>query len=198
VRTVAAVLFTLGVRARGAGIVAALAGYAVYSQEPFAFIFTLHGLYLATVLLAAGDAPASLALRPAPSLGRAAQRSSVWLLRAFVLSIYAWSALAKLNEQWLSGDTLRALHEDHAATGRLSDWLFATPASCRGAAWLAVFVEGSLPPLLAWRPTRPAALVLACGLHAAFEVTVHPDVFGWVMVTLLVAFWPGTDAVTSG
>ena len=38
-----------------------------------------------------------------------------------------------------------------------------------------------------------ATAVVACVLHASLELTVHPDVFGLVMVALLSAFWP-TDA----
>lgn len=193
-RTVAAVLFTLGIGARAAGVVASLSAYAVYSQEPFAFIFTLHVLYLATLLLAIGDATGALALRPTPV---ASPRSSVLLIRAFVISIYAWSAIAKVRPQWLSGYTLLALHEDGAATGALAAWLLATPASCRAVAWATLVVEASLPVLL-WRPrTRPVGILVACALHAAFELTMHPDVFGWVMVALLTAFWPASRLGTS-
>src|SRR6266478_5808216 len=50
-RTVAAVLFTLGIWTRWAGLVCGLAGYVVVSQNPFGFFFTVHLLYQAAILL---------------------------------------------------------------------------------------------------------------------------------------------------
>ena len=96
-RTVAAALFCAGIFARPAGIAAALLGYVVWSQEPFSFIFTLHTLYLSTALLALTDARSP--------------RSSIALMRAFIVSIYAWSALGKLHHRWLDGSVLRTLRD---------------------------------------------------------------------------------------
>ena len=52
------------------------------------------------------------------------------------------------------------------------------------------FLEAALVPLLVYRRTRVAGIVIACMLHAVFELSMHPDVFGWLMVGLLVVFWP--------
>jgi hypothetical protein len=185
-RTMAACLFTLGVFTRSMGLVAAACAYAVYAQEPFAFIFTLHVLYMSTALLALTDARASVALRPSPPQSPS---SSLALVRAFVVSIYAWSAIAKLKSSWLSGATLAALYEDRYATGPLADALF-TPSRVRMTACAVVIVEASLGPLLLARRTRLAGILLACIMHGLFEVTFHPDVFGWIMTALLLSFFP--------
>src|SRR5258706_3394402 len=97
IRTIAAALFTLGVWARPAGIVAAMAAYLVYAQEPFAFIFTLHVLYLSTFLLATTDAVSVVALVPSPLRS---PESSLTLMRCFVASVYFWSAVAKMRGSW--------------------------------------------------------------------------------------------------
>lgn len=183
-RTLAAVSFTLGVFTRASAIVVATAGYLVWAQEPFTLIFTLHVLYLATLLLGVGDAAAVLALRPAPMRSPS---SSVTLLRAFVVSIYAWSAVAKLRGPWLDGTILRAEHAEGLLSGPLADRLLASTGGARLTAWSVIGAELALGPLLCWRRTRAHAILAACALHAAFEVTAHPDVFGWVMVVLVAA-----------
>jgi hypothetical protein len=187
IRTVSAALFTIGLATRPAGLVAAACGYAVYAQEPFTFIFTLHVLYLATALLAMTDARSAFALRPVPP---ESPRSSVLLVRAFLVSIYAWSAIGKMHASWLDGSTLEALYADGHAVGPIADALFTRPHLRVAAAWGTVIVEAALGPLLLARRTRAAGVLVACILHALFEITLHPDVFGWVAVALLVVFFP--------
>jgi hypothetical protein len=186
VRMLAALMFLIGVQARIAGVLVAVLGYVVWSQEPFSFIFTLHTLYIATAILALGDAVAARALRPERAISPA---SSLALVRAFVLSIYGWSAIAKLRPHWLDGSVLRVLRDGGFVTGPVRH-LLATDLGLHVAAWLTPLVELSLVPLLALRRTRAIGIALACMLHGVFEVSMHPDVFGWILVSLLVAFWP--------
>ncbi len=185
VRTIAAVLFAVGLWTPAAGTVAAMAAFAVVSQDVFGFKFTLYTLFVGTWLLAISGGGRQFALRPSP---RGSSGSSPWLVQAFVASVYAWSAIAKIRAAWLSGETLRALHDGHYLTGTLADVLFATLGRCRVAAWGVVVTELLLGPLLLARRTRAYGLVLAVGMHATFEWTASPDVFGWVMVALLLAF----------
>jgi hypothetical protein len=184
-RTAAAVLFMLGLWTRTAGTVAAVAAFVVASQDAFGFKFTLYTLFAGTWLLAISGGGRHFALRLSPP-GIAG--SSPWLVHAFVASVYAWSGIAKLRVAWLTGETLRALYEGHYLTGTLADVLFATLGRCRAAAWGVVVTELLLGPLLLVRRTRVAGLVLAVSMHAAYEWTAHPDVFGWVMIALLVSF----------
>ena len=183
-RTVAAVLFTLGMWTRAAGTVAAVAALFVLSQDAFGFKFTLYTLFVGTLLLGVSGGGCRFALRPSPpGIG-----PSPWLVRAFVASVYAWSAIAKLRGSWLSGETLRMLYQAHYLTGELADALFSSLAGCRASAWGVVVAELLLGPMLLFRRTRLAGLMLAVGMHLAYEWTARPDVFGWVMAALLVSF----------
>jgi len=185
VRTAAAVLFTLGVRTTAAGIVAAVAGLVVASQDVFGFKFTLHTLFVGTLLLSLSGAGRSIALVPSARRGA---RPGPWLVRAFVASVYAWAGIAKVRGAWLSGEVLRALHGVGYLGGSLADVLFASAARCRADAWAVVLVELALGPLLLARRTRTVGLVLAVGMHAVYEVVARPDVYGWIMGALLVCF----------
>jgi hypothetical protein len=167
VRTVAALLFTAGVRTREAGLAAAAASWIVMSQDPFGFVFTLHVLTLAVLVHAFASAP---------------------LLRLFVPSIYFWAAIPKLGGAWLSGSVLRTWHGFGLGHNAIGDLLMDRLA--RPSAIAAVVCELALVPLLFIARTRIVGIVLAVLMHAIFEAMLHPDVFGWAMIALLAAFLP--------
>ena len=189
VRTIAAGCFMLGVRARVSGLVAGACGFVALSQDPLAFVFTLYVLFAATMVMALTDATTRLGLVPdRPTAGGADdEESSTQLLVWFVASIYAYSAVAKLQAEWLSGRTLLALAEDGLVDGFFAPLILAHP-SLRAAAAIGVFlVELALPPLLIMRRTRRTAILAALALHTWFELVTHPDVMGFVMATLLLS-----------
>jgi len=183
-RTAAAVCFSLGVGTRAAGTVAAVAAMAVMSQDAFGFKFTLYTLFVGTGLVALSGGGRAFALLPSPAAGAA---SSPWLVRAFAASVYAWAGLAKCTGAWLSGETLRALYGAGYLSGAGSDALFASLRRCRADAWAVVVTELSLGPLLLMPRTRVAGIALAVGMHALYEWTARPDVYGLVMAALLLA-----------
>jgi len=185
VRTLAALFFVLGVRARTAGLVAGACGFLALSQDPFGFVFTLHTLFLSTMVLALTDGASDLALVPDRSLGAA---SGARLVHLFVASIYAWSALAKAQGEWLSGDTLRALAEDGLLSGPAATLLLAHPGLRALGAWCIFLTEGALPALLLAARTRRLGVAVACMMHLGFELGARPDVMGLVMASLLVTF----------
>jgi hypothetical protein len=192
VRTVAAVFFMLGAWTRAAGTVAAAAGLIVLSQDAFGFKFTLYTLYVGTWLVALSGGGRRFALRPSPP-DPAGPRP--WLVQVFVASIYAWAALAKVSPEWLSGETLRGLYRVGYLTGPLADALFATVVRCKVEAWAVVVTELALGPLLMHPRTRLVGVAMALAMHAIYEITARPDVYGYVMVTLLLSF-AGRPAVT--
>jgi hypothetical protein len=199
VRTVAALAFVIGVRARVAGVVAGACGFVALSQDPLGFVFTLYVLFAATLVLALTDGTSRFALVPDRPMGDAAfGQSSERLLALFVASIYAYSAAAKLQGEWVSGGTLLALAEDKLLGRYLASLLIDHPA-LRSTAAVGVFlIELSLPVLLLVRRTRRLAVFVALGLHATFEVAAHPDVMGWVMATLLLTVSrPAATAIAS-
>lgn len=184
-RTAALVLFTAGIRAREAGVAAGLFGWAVLAQDAMAYINTLHLLCLGLVVLALGGGGSALALLPEREVDPPSARG---LVQALVVSVYAWSGLAKLNASWLSGDALARFCEAGSVAGPIADVVAFSPASLRVAASLVVATELAIGPLLVWRRTRGVALPVALAFHAVLESAVHPDFFGFAMAILLLAF----------
>ena len=187
-RTLAWASFTLGVRARAAGLVAASAGALVASQDLLAFTSTSHLLLTGTVLLAVVDSSTTLAIRPTPVTSFA---SSATACRAVVAAVYGWAALAKLHSSWLDGRTFEAL----AREGRLTGVGAAIVGTSERRVFLApavVIVEAVLAVSLVTLEARArfAALGVALAFHASLEAVVRPDVFGWAMLALLVSVVP--------
>ncbi len=184
-RTVATILFTLGVRAGPAGAAGGVLGWAVLAQDAMSYVNTLHLLFLGMVVLAASGAGSAFALRPEPVVD---PRSGLALTRALVASVYAWSGLAKINASWLSGDALAQLQEYQVVHGVLAELLLSTAARRALVATSLAAIELTLGPLLLWHRSRRAALLLALTMHLGFEISVHPDFFGVAMATLLLSF----------
>jgi Vitamin K-dependent gamma-carboxylase len=185
VRTLAALAFMLGLRARAAGLLAGGLGYLTVLQDPARFYTTHHVIFLGTLLLAATDAVASCALVPAAPRS---PRSSAWLMRGWVASIYLWAALAKVRPDWLDGRTLGLLAREGLLRPSVATTLLATAS---GRAWVAlgtVATEVALGVILLVRATRRIAVVLAVAFHLGLEWAASPDLFGWAMIALLLVF----------
>jgi uncharacterized membrane protein YphA (DoxX/SURF4 family) len=194
-RTIAAVLFLFGIWTAFSGLAAGVCGYLVLMQDPFGFIFTLHLLYQAAMLLALTDAGATFSVRPSRVR---APRSSYWLMRAFVASIYFWAGLYKLRPDWLDGRTLALFHESGVLRGPLIDLVFSNASARAALASSVALLELSLPAALLWPTTRRYALIVAFAFHAGLEFTAHPDLLGWGMAALLLTFLPSaSSALTS-
>lgn len=166
-RTLGAVAFVIGYRVRLGGLVAGLCGLAVLTQDPLAFFNTMYLLHVGVVMIALSIPDA---LSPP---------------RFLVMSVYAWAGIAKLNSDWLSGRVLFELAAD--GTIRRGGSLVGTTTAVV-AAIAVVVIELSLPLLLLLRRSRPIGLVAAVAFHVALEAFVRPDLFGWAMLSLLVAF----------
>jgi hypothetical protein len=185
-RTVAALLFTAGVLARPAGLIAGLLGYLTVLQDPAGFNAALHVLFLGTCLLAVTDSASAIALKPAPAWS---PTSSAWLLRVWVASIYLWSGVAKVNADWLNGRTLQLFLEEGAFRTAVAPLLAGSSALRSLVAHGLVVFEVGLAGALLWPRTRRAAVVAAVIFHAALEILVRPDLLGWAMAALLLACW---------
>jgi hypothetical protein len=185
VRTLALVLFTLGVRARESGVASGVLAWAVMSQDAGSYINTFHLLFLGLIVLGVSGAGSTFAWRPELEVD---PRSGVALTRVFVASVYAWSGFAKLNLSWLQGGVLQRLYSDGIVHGPIADALLPTTPGCAVAAWTVVATELALGPLLLWPRTRGLAWVAALAFHAVLELSLHPDFFGFGMSVLLLAF----------
>ncbi len=166
-RTLGAIAFVMGRAVRVSGLVAGVCGLLVLTQDPLAFFNTMYLLHVGVVMVALCSPDSLSPLR--------------WL----VMSVYAWSGIAKLNADWLSGRVLSDLVTD--TTIRLGSSLIG-PTTVVFAAVFVVATELSLPIFLFVRRTRSVALVAAVGFHVILEAIMRPDLFGWAMLSLLVAF----------
>jgi hypothetical protein len=184
-RTLAVVLFMIGVGTTAAGVAASALGYVVLAQNLMGYVNTLHLLLLGMLVLAVSGAGSRFALWPERAVD---PPSGVGLVRALVVSVYAWSGLAKLNRSWLHGDALTQLHLYGVVRGAVADSMLASPSGRATAAWGVAATELALGPLLLWPRTRPVAIAVALLLHAVLEASVHPDFFGFAMATLLLSF----------
>jgi hypothetical protein len=184
-RTVAVALFAAGVRSREAGVVGGFLGWVVLAQDAVAYINTMHLLYLGLVVLAIGGGGAALAVLPEREPDPPSARA---LVQALVVSVYAWSGLAKLNASWLSGDALARLQGSGMVGGALAASVASSPARLAAVAWSVALLELALGPLLVWQKTRRVTIVGALAFHAILESAVHPDFFGFAMAILLLSF----------
>lgn len=184
-RTGGALCFLLGYRARLAGLVAALSGYAILAQDAFGFTFTIHLMLLATLVLALADSASVLAVAPTPPR---APRSGRWLVHATLLSVYFWAAYVKMRPDWLDGRTLGLFYQEGMLRGALADLLLGDPWRRALSAKAVVATEAALVVLLAWPRSRGAGMMLALGLHGSIEAMARPDLIGWFMGALLLSF----------
>jgi hypothetical protein len=195
VRTVAALAFTIGIAARPAGVIAGALGYLTVMQNPGRLNTTEHVLFLGTMLLALTDAVSRCALYSAPVRS---PRSSLFLMRIWLASIYFWAGLSKLRIDWLDGRALGLFLHDGLVRPGLGAVLMATPTQRAIIGSGVAATELALAVLLLLPRTRRLALFAALGLHAAFEVAVSPDLFGWAMAALLLCFWEPRQHVKGG
>ena len=186
VRTIAALAFTAGVLAGPAGLVAGVLGYVTVTQDPGRLNTTQHVIFLGTMLLAMTDATSRCALFPAPARDL---RSSRFLMRVWIASIYFWAGLAKVRPDWLDGRALGLFAGEGLVRPALGAVLLSTSALRAILANAVALGELAIVPLLLARRTRRLGVIAALGLHAAFEAAVSPDLFGWAMAALLLGCW---------
>jgi hypothetical protein len=184
-RTLCVVLFTVGVVTTKAGVTASVLGYVVLAQNVMGYVNTLHLLLLGMLVLAVSGAGSRFALQSEPAIDAP---SALLLVRGLVVSVYAWSGLAKLNGSWLRGDALTQLHDAGIVRGALSEALVTSALGRVVVAGGVAATELALGPLLLWPRTRGAAVVIALLLHSLLEASIHPDFFGFAMAVLLLSF----------
>lgn len=184
-RTAAAFALMLGACSRVTGIVAGVAGYLVLAQDAFGYFHHLHMLYLGAILFALVDADAAWAVRLVPPRS---PRSSLWLIRAFVASIYLWAVVGKLLSEWGTGAALAMFRDSGALDLAVVGALLATPLRCKIVEVAVMLSEAAIGGGLLWPRTRRAALFAAFAIHATFEVIGRVDSIGWQMAALLLVF----------
>lgn len=176
---ICALLFAIGLFARPAGLLlAAVTLSATHSFPAFRF----NHLYVLALLVALVAVSNSSSLWSVDArrkgLGETADRAvtAAWapnLVRLQISIIYGFAAIAKLNEDFLSGATL------HADVGRsvfFSGVLPTTPWIWVPMAVVVVVAEFFLTFGLWWRRTAPAAIAVGLVLHLPFLVLATSSV----------------------
>lgn len=121
---------------------------------------------------------------------------SAWGLRLVQLqvsAVYLSTAWEKAQgDSWRDGTALYYVSRMDDLYGRLPlpDSWFETAWLLAAMTWGVVLLEGLLPVLLWYKPTRTWALLAAIGLHLSIEVTMHVFLFQWVMMISLLSFLP--------
>ncbi|MFI5300711.1 MAG: HTTM domain-containing protein, partial [Polyangiales bacterium] len=87
-----------------------------------------------------------------------------------------------------TASTLELFIADGSLNGRWFQWLHAEPHARVAFAWIVMIFELSIGPALLARRTRKLAVAAAIMFHLLVELTVHPDVFGWICLVLLFSF----------
>lgn len=178
-----------GVFPRQNAFLLALVSFSLFAADGLRYLHHLLLLYVSVLFLALPhDAPHGDA---APATN-ARMPLALVTLRAHVQVVYFAAGLAKCAPTWLSGATLRALHENSFATGPVFEASVAS-VGYGGMAFAACLLEIALPFLLAFRRTRLIGVFFALGLHAVIHATILVSTFGATMVVLLGAFLPSAQ-----
>lgn len=114
---------------------------------------------------------------------------ALWLLRAQIGIPYFYGGLAKLNADWLRGDSMRSL------LGSRTDFPLIGPLFTEEPVVL-LFTYGGLlidllvVPLLLWQRTRPFAFAMAVAFHLLNSQLLSIGIFPWFMIAATLLFFP--------
>jgi hypothetical protein len=114
-------------------------------------------------------------------------RWSLALIRAQLVLVYAFAALAKLNADWLQGEPLHHWLALRGAGGPFVD-LAASRWTALALAYGGLAFDALVGPGLLWRRTRRAACVLAAAFHLSNALLFEIGVFPWLMLASLLLF----------
>jgi predicted DCC family thiol-disulfide oxidoreductase YuxK len=189
VLSAAALLVGWRTRLAGAVLTATIAAVLLLDQQ----LYSNH-LYLIVIvcgLLTLADSGAALSLDALPRGGREEISGwPIWLLRLQVSLVYGYAALSKLNPDFLSGSVIASYLRRAGPLAVPDAWRFLEPMLVLSV--LAIMAEAFLSMALWSRRWRPAALVVALGLHVGIAGWLEPTyqllVFSLVTLPLLVLF----------
>ena len=163
----AAVALMLGYRGRAAAAVVAAAGAVTMSSDQHLYSNHLTLMIVLSVLLAVAQPSAAWSLDARHGRGRQTiPYWPVWLLMMQISTVYGFTAIAKMNHSWLSGEVL-----DGHFRAPLSD----LPIELLSAAAIATVVTELFLAFALWSDRlRPWAFPVGLGLHLGIIAGV-PD-----------------------
>ena len=198
---VSAMCITLGIATRVGAVTFALtySGFVLCERTMFNNHYYLYALLSVLIALVGADQTFSLSMARAVGRG-GASTCPAWhrdILRAQVCIVYMYAGIAKLNEDWIvHAQPMATKLVDEAAmhlswTQPLLQPLLRLPETARVVSWAGLIFDLAIAPLLCWRPTRPAGLLLATSFHLTNHVIWSLGEFPWVMLATNVLFLDG-------
>lgn len=193
---VAALMFALGAWYRSSAIVLAVGYTYVFLLEQARYLnhFYLICLFAAMmVLVPAGRVWSVDALVRPDRRADVAPRWWLALLQTQLAVVYAYAGLAKLNEDWLSGEPMRAWLADRTDVALIGRW-FTEEWMVLGMSWGGLLFDLLIIPALLWRRTRVVAVLAAISFHLLNEELFQIGIFPWFAMAATTLFfrpdWP--------
>ena len=115
---------------------------------------------------------------------------SAWpvrMVQVLVCTVYISSFLWKLNTAWFDGDILRILEGTGSLHGSLIFWA-RDLVGYRTLSVTALLLEGLVPLMIVFKPTRRWAILCGIALHVGIDLVVDVGTFGYQMLALYVVF----------
>lgn len=128
---------------------------------------------------------------------RRGRRDAPWyalaLLRAQLLIVYGYAALAKLNGDWLQGEPLRQWLKSRAELPLVGP-LLAAPLAPWVMSYAGLALDLLAVPFLLWQRTRAAMFGALCAFHVANAFLFDIGIFPWLAIGATTLFfapdWP--------
>jgi hypothetical protein len=191
---VAALAFTLGVRARAAALYLWLFETALALRNDFVTDGSDLVMALAAFWSIFADVAAAWSLRPGPR--RLARVLPVRLLELQVALIYLSSGISKSGDSWRHGNALYYALQLNNLSRPLGMMLLGAPALCRVLTFATLAIELAYAPLVLapriGRRTRPLAALLATAFHLGTLSFMRVGMFPLVMIAMQALLVPAT------
>jgi vitamin K-dependent gamma-carboxylase len=114
---------------------------------------------------------------------------SLWSFRAQFVIVYFYAGLAKIQPDWLSGQSILPFLGPYFENGSP-----ALDVTALAVAWAGMAFDLLIAPALLWRRTRVPAALFAVGFHLANRSIFNIDVFPWLAMAGTLLFfapdWP--------
>jgi hypothetical protein len=188
-RLVLTCLLLVGVLPRLNALLLFLVSFSLFFADGFRYLHHLLILYVSVLIFALPHQEDKALAPPDGDATPAALPLALLTLRRHVQVVYFAAAIAKGADTWLSGATLRALHENAFASGAVMEAAVGS-VGYQGLAWGAFLGELAVPLMLPFKRTRLLAVVIAFFLHGFIHATILVSTFGITMLVLLGAFLP--------
>lgn len=114
---------------------------------------------------------------------------TVWLLRFQIGLPYFFGGIAKLNADWLSGDTVRLFFLDDSLKGGFKKY-FIEDGFVYGITYLGTIFDLVIVPLLLWNRTRIPAFIVVVLFHVSNMFLFNIGIFPWLMIGATLIFFP--------